>query len=274
MPRDVAITRAVYRYRFLRPAHIHALLGNSPAKIAKRMRLLWQHGYLERPRALRPTRALTEELVYALGKKGAQHLAHVDPKLRAIGTRGWSEEPKRSWTLPYVDHELLVADFGVALEVACREAGLQLFWPAHAELGRYHLKLANGKTQRPDAYFRLGDRVSGLHCFLEADRVSVSLPRMRERYANYFLWWQAEGSTRRAQGAPPLRLRVLTITTDPDYVDSLRRIAREIGVTAHHPKPWRGLLFAHAGTLDLRDPARALQPIFHYADQEAPVALL
>lgn len=270
-PRDVDILRLVYRYRFLRPQHVQAALGGSLKKIRNRMFLLWADHYLERPRALRPTRLLEQELVYSLARKGAQHLAHVDSRLRGIADRDWSEEPKKEWGAPYIDHELLVADFGIALEVACRRAGVPLYWTPHSRRSRYRLELPDGKRQRADAYFRLGDRQTGLHCFLEADRASVSLERMRERYANYFLWWRSQV---RADTTRRLRLRVITLTTDPRYVASLRRVARDVGRDAQHPRAWRGLLFTHRASFELTHADHVLGPIFHYADEERPIALL
>src|SRR5262247_3764196 len=64
-PRDLEILRHVFRHRYLRPAHLFALYGGHEGRIARRLRLLWEHGYLERPKAQRPLRALTEQLVYA-----------------------------------------------------------------------------------------------------------------------------------------------------------------------------------------------------------------
>src|SRR5262245_38930874 len=70
-PRDLEIVRTVFRHRFATPALVHAFLGGSAEKIGRRMRHLWADRYLERPRALRPSAVLTNQLVYALGRAGA-----------------------------------------------------------------------------------------------------------------------------------------------------------------------------------------------------------
>src|SRR5713101_2474451 len=92
--RDIEILYEVFRHRFLQPRHVHALFGGSAANLAVRLRLLWQHRYLERPKALRPTRVLTEEIVYALGTAGARLLDRHHSELR-IGHLDWSETPKK-----------------------------------------------------------------------------------------------------------------------------------------------------------------------------------
>ena len=48
--RDIEILYQFFRHRFLQPRHVHALLGGSEANLAVRLRLLWQHRCLERPR--------------------------------------------------------------------------------------------------------------------------------------------------------------------------------------------------------------------------------
>src|SRR2546430_1647188 len=101
--RDIQIIESIFRHRFLTVSHIHALLGGSESKLSVRCRFLWQDGYLERPKSLRPTRLLTEEIVYALGKKGAQLLEelrkkgqpllqHLKPTVD-IGQLDWAESP-------------------------------------------------------------------------------------------------------------------------------------------------------------------------------------
>jgi DNA-binding Lrp family transcriptional regulator len=49
--RDRDIIRLVHRHRFLRSTQIVALVGDSSQQLLRRLRLLYHHGYLERPRA-------------------------------------------------------------------------------------------------------------------------------------------------------------------------------------------------------------------------------
>src|SRR5208337_1684652 len=47
--RDLAILHAVARYRFLSSTLIVSLVGGSPQQILRRLRLLFHHGYIDRP---------------------------------------------------------------------------------------------------------------------------------------------------------------------------------------------------------------------------------
>jgi hypothetical protein len=267
--RDVALLRQVFRHRFAQAGHLHLLLGGSKRKIATRLRLLWQHGYLERPQALRTTRILMEELCYALGPAGARHLAHIDPALRALAELEWAETPRRTVGWPFIDHQLGVVDVLVSLAAACRTHGLTLEWDGHANRRRHALKAPDDeKGFLADAYFKLRLRGKVAHHYLELDRANVGLARMQERYARYFRYWQHRAATE-----PGFRFRVLTVT-EPDHLRALRRVAREVGRDAAHPHTWRGLLFTHRRAFDLEHPDRIFDPIFFYADEERPVALL
>lgn len=279
-PRDMDIIRAVFQHRFLRPAHIHALLGGSEQHLKRRLRFLWQDRYLERPRSLRPLKVLTEEIVYGLGKKGAQLLQHLKPELR-VAELDWTETPKKQVGLPYIDHQLGIATFFVALRVACQEAGIGFKWGGHFKRRRHRLAVPGTRqVLLPDGYFVLEFPGRGaIHHFLEFDRGNVSLERMRERYEGYF-------RVRKEKDRAPLlrrgkhwdhnipHFRVITVTNDEDYLQSLRRIAREIGRNRAHRRSWRALMFTHLGAFDLEEPAKLLSPIFRYADSAEPVSLV
>lgn len=279
-PRDIEIIHAVFRHRFLRPTHIHTLLGGSAANLALRMRLLWQHGYLERPQAQRPTKILTDEIVYGLGKKGAQLLEHLYPELR-IGHLDWTETPKKRVGWPYIDHQLGIATFFVCLKIACDRAGIQLHWKGHYDHRRYEIRTSGKKYAfLPDGYFALEVPGRGTaHHFLEVDRGNISLARMQEKYRRYHSWWQERVRKIEKQEAEGKEhtfkhFRVLTVTHDRGYVDSLRRTALPIGRSEQHQETWKALMFTHMQAFDLHHPERILEPIFRYADEDTPVALV
>lgn len=272
-PRDDRMLELVFRHRFLQPQHLHPLLGGrtngvSLNNLKRRCRLLWEHRYLDRPRAARPLRALTEEIIYGLGKKGAQRLDQLDPGLR-IGHLDWGDQP--GW--PYVDHQIKVAEFLVALQLACERRGFTLQSPGHYQRRRFRIKVPGNRDPiLPDAVFliRRPDGRAAVH-YLELDRGSVSLVRMKRRYENYFRWWKHGGAMRLFKSK---RIRVLTVTEDPRHLDALRRIATPIGREAQFPHTWKGLMFSHLEAFSLAEPERILSPIFRYADEEAPVSLV
>ena len=77
--RDRKIICLFHRHRFLRSSHIVALIGQSSQPVLRRLQLLYQHGYLERPRAQIDYyhRGGSRQIVYGLGHKGAAILKRM-----------------------------------------------------------------------------------------------------------------------------------------------------------------------------------------------------
>jgi len=235
------------------------------------MRSLWQHHYLERPRAIRPTKILTEELVYGLGKKGAELLERHDPKLRGIGTLDWAETPKKQTGLPYIDHQLGIATFMVCIRLGAQRQGAALRWRGH--FNRRHGQIVvpiEERTMMPDALFalRMPDRGVAYH-YLEVDRGNVSLRRMHERYEGYFRFWR-EGSDQRAFR----HFRVLTVTEDPERAVALRGAALDVGREHAQGSTWRALMFSDFTKFGLDDPQKVVGRVWRYAEGNEPVGLL
>src|SRR5580704_4573273 len=118
--RDLNLLAHVARHRFLTSAHLAALDGGSSQNVVRSLRLLFDHGYLDRPAAhlvMVPLQG-TRPLVYALGQRGARALrAHG----HAINDRvDWTEKNKRSGAI-FIEHTLAVAEFITGLEVGCRQ---------------------------------------------------------------------------------------------------------------------------------------------------------
>ena len=284
-PRDLEILRVVFRHRFVRPEHVQVLLGaESLATIKRRMRQLWENRYLARPRAPRPTRVLTEEMIYSLAKAGAVLLERGaakygisgDPALR-IAKLDWDETPDKQPGWLFVDHQLLVVEVMMSLELAATRSGLRLDWKGHHYRKEDILRFrdAEGIQHRiPDAHFSLVvPGRGGIHHYLEADRGHVSLKRMQERYELYFEWWKRRRREAANTRLPFVNFRVITVATDATHRDALRRVASHIGRDRDHSNAWRALLFAHSGDFDLEHPDRILEPIFSYADSEERVSL-
>lgn len=272
-PRDTDLIEAVFRHRFIQPRHAQALLGGSDANLKRRLKLLWEHRYLERPKAIRPTKVLTEQIVYGLGKKGARYLEHAG-RAKGIGRLDWTDEPKKQRGLLYVEHQLDVATFFVALRLACDRLGHRLHWRGHSDRERYKIRLPDeNKSFLADAYFIL-ERSDGKQAghFLELDRGSAGLADMHDKFARYFRWWKLD--ERRLIPIFERGFRVLVVTHDASHMKALRRVAVPIGREGGHAKTWKGLLFSHLDAFDLGRPEQILDPIFRYADEDALVSLL
>ena len=265
--RDIEILRFVFEHRFLQPSHIHALLGKGSLEgLGRRMRLLWQHGYLERPRAQRPRKILTEEIIYGLGGKGARHLEGLEPGL-AIGRRDWGKGVR--W--PYLDHQLGVATFMVCVRLAAKRRGVGFAWGGHFNRRQWRIEVpGEGRSMLADAHFVL--RMSGrgvAHHYLEVDRGNVSLRRMRERYEGYYRFWR-DGSNQRGFR----HFRVLTVTEEPERGRALRRAAIGVGRGKGIRRSWRALMFSSFTEIGLEEPERVLGQVWRYADEEEFVGLL
>ena len=228
--RDREILRHVHRHRFLRSDHLISLLPGSR--------------YLERPRCQIDYyhRGGSRTIAYGLGNKRAGLL-------------------KRELSLPYhqldwprrktvarlfLDHALLVSDFMVALEVACRRrSDIRLLTEDNLTLRdesavgrhpfRWRVDIPGGPrcTVIPDRVFGLESATGQRSWFvLEADRATMPVMRsnldqssFRRKMLAYQATW-AQNLHRTQLGWQ--RFRVLTVTTSPDRLDTMRAACRAL----------------------------------------------
>src|SRR5579863_8526127 len=108
--RDLNLLAHVARHRFLTSAHLVALDGGSAQNVVRSLRLLFDHGYLDRPAShlvMVPMQG-TRPLVYALGQRGARALREHGHLVDA-GV-DWTEKNKRAGAV-FIEHTLGIADF-------------------------------------------------------------------------------------------------------------------------------------------------------------------
>jgi hypothetical protein len=136
--RDHQIIRLVHRYRFLRSQQIVLLIGSSLQQLLRRLKLLYHHGYLERPRCQIDSyhKPGSRHIVYGLGNKGGtlfqQELGE------AFGRLSWGEKNRAVGRI-YLEHALLVSNVMVTIELACRERGIRLLTESElAPPGKHH----------------------------------------------------------------------------------------------------------------------------------------
>jgi hypothetical protein len=126
---DVQIVRPLARHRFLRSTHIAALVGRSADAVNGRLNGLFHHGYIDRPRAqldYYPT-AGSAPIAYALADRGARLL--IERHGIDFANIEWSRNNRRAGR-PYIEHQLEIMDFCVALEFATRmRTDLRLIYP-------------------------------------------------------------------------------------------------------------------------------------------------
>lgn len=243
--RDRAIIRLVDLHRFLRSSHIIDLLGESRQAVLRRLRLLYHHGYLERPRAQIDYfhTGGSREIVYGLGNKGGRLLKDMGFARRPLS---WGEK-NRAIGRFFLEHALLVSDVLVAIELSCRKTPNVRFIPGEELLQgtKDGKRLAwsvqiQGNRQLgivPDGLFaieRTGpDReTERAYFFLEADRGTMPIVRKNLSQTSFFrklLAYEAtwsQGIHRTHFGFH--RFRVLTVTKSQARRDALVQACQQL----------------------------------------------
>jgi DNA-binding Lrp family transcriptional regulator len=240
--RDLEILRCIAMHRFLRSSQIAALVGGSFQQVLRRLRLLYHHGYLERPAAQIDYyhRGGSQEMVYGLASRGAGRLRRdLDMPFSRMG---WSGKNQRAGRL-FLEHALMVSDIMVTLELACRKTpgirfltGEDIALPAAVQKARepFHWHVNVSTRHRvgviPDAVFGLdyADLPEGRNrawFFLEADRGTMPVIRQNLDQTSFFrkmlayeaTWTQRIHCTRLGLS----RFRVLTVTNSPERAANL-----------------------------------------------------
>lgn len=235
--RDREILRTVHRHHFLRSSHIVQLTGGSPQGIVRRLQWLYHHGYVERPRAQLEYyhKGGSREIVYGLADKGAR-LIRREKRLGERYVR-WSDK-NRNVERMYLKHALLVSDFMVALELACRGRSIRLLTEENLQVRgkekpfqwRVNVTPQVRLAITPDRVFALewlagSGKPERAYFFLEADRGTMPVVRKNllqtsflRKLVTYEATWLQRIHERRYGFH---RFRVLTITTSVPRVKSL-----------------------------------------------------
>ncbi len=158
-------------------------------------------------------------------------------------------------------HDVLIGDFALAVLRLAREGRVELKG-LETDDSKFAtsvvLSSAVGEPQRvalqADAYVltKSRDHVEGL--LVEVDRGTVSLRRMKEKYAGYLAWARTGGPTR---DFAVKAFRLLTLAQNEHRLAELRRVAHE----ANDSRRSGFLLFATTSELDVATPERFLESV-------------
>ena len=240
--RDREIIKHVHRHRFLRSDHITVLTGGSRQHVLRRLQSLYHHGYLERPRCqIDYYQTGSRRMAYGLGNKGA---AWLKRELSLPYHRlDW---PRKNNVIRYfLEHALLVSEFMVTLEVACRhrqdirlltedDLNLPDNAPASDNPFRWRVSIPGGPpcTVIPDRVFGLkyadGKQVWFV---LEADRATMPVNRRsleRSSFRRKMLAYQATWAQNLHRQFGWQRFRVLTVTTDSERVRGMIEVCQRL----------------------------------------------
>jgi hypothetical protein len=254
--RDVTILAAVARFRFLSSDQIVRLVGGSEHAIAVRLKLLFYHRLLDRPRHQHAQLAFffdegNQPLVYGLGRKGAAVLAErgvaIDAKL------DWTMKNRRA-TATFLAHTLETAEAMLAFQSAIDahnevslvdHHALRPYFPPSTQAMRdpFRLRVAVPMLGSgvpipiavvPDRLFSIVYDNGTRHNFaLEIDRgtMDVAAKRLvgkssyRRKIVGYFYAWREKRHTS-AWGFQSFR--VLTITPSEKRIATMCTVQRDV----------------------------------------------
>jgi hypothetical protein len=247
--RDLAVLAHVARHRFVSSEHLVALDGGSEQNLLRGLRVLFDHGYLDRPYAQLahlPVKG-PRPMVYGLGRRGAQALRTHGNALRD-GT-DWTERNKRAGA-SFIGHTLAVADFMVKMELACRhrtdvallrQAAVIAEAPERTRVSREPLRLvAPGLDNKIGISSVIADGLFGLafpdgtaaYFLLEIDRGSMPVVRSRFDQTSFKrklkIYWEAWKAGRHVTHFGVNQIRVLTVTESRARLDHMIDAINEI----------------------------------------------
>ncbi|MCS3476100.1 DNA-binding Lrp family transcriptional regulator [Bradyrhizobium elkanii] len=272
---DVVIVRLLARHRFLRSTHIAALVGRSIDRTNDRLSRLFHAGYIDRPRAqldYYPT-AGSAPMVYALADLGAHLLRERDHS--GAPDAEWSRK-NREVGRPFIEHQLEIIDFQVALECAVRKrTDIRLIhsdeliaaFPEQTRAMRNPLAMRvgivqNGKTLEigliPDLIVGIGFFDGSRRCFIvEIDRGTMPIVRADIRQTSFLrkmrVYLAAHAAKQHESQFGWKAFRVITVTVNRDRARSIQEALREL----QGPQGLGANLFL----LALRDKLHASDPI-------------
>lgn len=263
--RDRQILEAVHAYDgILSFSQIKRMFFTGKSQTEQRLKLLYQHGYLNRFN--REQRQRYPEMVYWLDKKGAELIASLDGT--SLSELVWRKEPR--WI--QIEHDLAVNDFRLDLEQACRMNPEVLIqgWVNESEFWAYPDKVEysyQGKKMhrliRPDGFFILDAADHIIRYLLEIDRSTEDNPRFqREKILPGLAYIRSKAYEERFGHRSG---RWLVVTTSERRLGNMLSQAKNVDA--------RGLFFFT--TFDKVKPDTLLfSPIWRRADREELVPLL
>lgn len=247
--RDETILRSLYRYRFLTTEHLQILTETeSKWGMNKRLRLLYDHKFIDRPKAQRAifSHATQRPTVHALGNEGARLLSSRF-NVAMPPTVYWTEKNRRVRE-KHVEHTLGISDFMVGIENSCRQAGnvrvidkeeilaqspnqtKQTKDPFRWKTTVRHKGQANDISIVPDYVFGLEyqDRPEGKNkafFFVEVDRATMPVVRrdiMQTSFLRKMQSYEDTWNRKLAERRFGIKtFRVLTLTTSDDRISTM-----------------------------------------------------
>ena len=224
---DILWKLSLKGYRFLTCRHLFPLYFPSESACQRRMSQLRKAGLVQRCFTPVIYEKQKREVVYTLARKGAKELARA----LNISPKGLAGSAKFSPL--FLEHSLRISNFMCSLEAALRKAPAKLVsWISEKQLRSLKLKVSNPEQYGekipiiPDGFFsiKMGERIENF--FLEADRGTMPIPKIRKKMMGYIQLYR-RGLHKEVFGLP--HFRVLVITTNEKRRDLMMQELRDIG---------------------------------------------
>jgi hypothetical protein len=247
--RDLQLLAHVGQARFRSSAQLALLDGGSEQKVLRRLRVLFDHGYLDRPKAQLASMLIggQRKMVYGLAPKGARALREHGYRLNGAGD--FTEKNKRAGAI-FIEHTLAIAEFMTALELSCRgrsdvelvrEREIIAEAPEATRRAREPLRwVVRPERKRnevwsvvPDGMFALSFADGTASYFLfEIDRGTIPIVRssfdhrsIARKLDIYYQGWRAG---RHVEQFGVKQLRVLFVTESPERVKNMLRALDQV----------------------------------------------
>jgi hypothetical protein len=263
--RDKHILEAIYAYDgMLGFSQIRRMFFTGKSQVEQRMKLLYQHRYINRPN--KEQRRRLPEMIYWLDKRGAEIVASRDST--PMKEFSWRKAPR--WF--QVEHDSAVNDFRLNVEEACMgEPNVELdmwipeseFWsyPDRIEY-RYNDRKMN-RYVRPDGFFILTTPDHHIRYLLEIDRSTEDNPRfLREKILPGLAYIRSKAYEERYGHRTG---RWLVVTTSERRMRNMLRQAKTAKAKG---------LFYFTTYSQITVDRLLLTPIWQRADRDEPVPLL
>ena len=271
--RDMEILDAVHQNRFLTmsllmllfPPDATARARKAPTdtptrhrNLEQRLKKLFRSYHLQR---LRPP--FGGEYIYALDTKGAKLLLEKQPELPI--DVDWRKK-NQDLTNSYFDHTLMVSRFRASLTVGLRghpALSLYDFERETADLKAEWKRAGKRVYVQPDAFFTLHDTQTDAYTayFLEADRSTMQLARMIDKYQRYAQMFQ-DKQHKEAFGVQDFR--VLTITKSAERAGNIATLTAS--EKSPIPRTFRERLYFTTQQSYLEQPQNVLSAIWRRTD--------
>ncbi|GEM_PF-3327070 len=253
--RDKSLISAFVDYRILNTEQVFRLFFPSVGRARKRLRQLWQHGYLKR--IVRPTR---------MGEGSSMFLYLPSRRGPRIIFANGTDRKIRMRSSFHMDHALAINTFRICLELATRKSkNLSLdSWKEGRKIGMTATVKDKEGIKKvliiPDAYFVLKHEGRTFHYFLEIDCGTTDLKRIILKCRGYLDLWQ-EKTAHAKFGMSSFR--VLHVTTTDQRLQNMIEQLRKL--QSYHDR-LDLLLTTSQDLYSLSQPKRVFDPIWKILD--------